>query len=154
MDWQTISNIASVVSIGSAIYSGVAWYKTKGYYHKIAKNSNLEKLSLIDKNLVNINELYKGIKKYHIIKDERGRKPSKIIGEHLEIENNLKEITDTLPSKNKGILGSIVIACKQLDEIDKAKLYCESNTYFSELGTYIKSIESGVKLEKENIRGY
>ena len=154
MNWQGISNISSIVTIVSAIFSGVAWYKTKSYYSKIAKNNSFEKLSSLDSILIEIRELYEGIKKFHLTESKRGKNSQKIVDNHLNIEIKLNQIRNTIPSKYEDILKSISKANEQINTIGDKQRYFDSNDNFRELGTYLTNIEDGIKIEKENIRGF
>lgn len=154
MNWQNISNVSSVVTILSALFSGLSWYKTKSYYNKIAKNNSFEKLSSLDKDLEDIRNLYENIKKFHLTASKRGTNPQKIIDMHLDMESKLNQIRNTLPSKYKDILKCINTANAQIDFISDKELHFENNSSFRELGTFLKNIEDGIKIEKENLRGY
>lgn len=154
MDWQGVSNISSVVTIVCAILSGISWYKTKGYYSKIAKSNSFEKLSSFDNILIEIRELYESIKRFHLTESKRGKNPQKIVDNHLNIEIKLNQIRNKIPSKYEEILNSINKANEQINKIGDKQLYFENNPYFKDLGTYLTNIEDGIKLEKENIRGF
>lgn len=154
MNWTQISNISSVVTIASAFFSGWAWYKTRNYYSKIAKNNSFEKLSFSDKSLADIRNLYKDINKFHHIVNGRSKNHQKIIDNHLEIENKLNEVRLNIPSKYENIIKSIKGAIEQIQKIDSNNLYFEKNNYFDDLGVYLSNIEDGSKVEKEKIRGF
>ncbi|MEF9952943.1 MAG: hypothetical protein RR898_09555 [Clostridium sp.] len=154
IDWQQISNASSIVTICSAIFSGYSWYKTKNYYSKIAKHANFEKLTSLDNKLEEVRDFYDDIKKFHLTIVKRGSEPQNIIDKHLNIEKDLNEIRNKIPTKYKEIINSITEANKCLNNIYSEKSYWSSNENFNELGTYLINIENGVKTEKENIKGF
>lgn len=154
MCWETLSNISSLLSIAGAISSGFSLRKIKGYYKKISSNNNFEKLTSTNSDIIEIRKLYENIRKCHAIQNNRGINLNKTINEHLQIESYLDNIRMIIPSKYKDILNSISSAKKQIAIICEKELYYENNDYFKELGIYLTNIEDGIKLAKEDIRGF
>lgn len=154
MSWQDLSNVSNVITIVGTLCSGYSWYKTRDYYKKISKSHNFEKLSSLDRDLSDIRELYNMIHKFHFMIERRGINSQDIINYHLKILHCLDRIRNTTSSRYGKVIESVNSAKDKINMICEKTLYYENNVYFKELGTYLTNIEDGIKVEKENIRGF
>lgn len=59
--------------------------KVRGYYKKIAANNNFEKLVSVDRDLMDMIELYGSINKIHSMIDKRGIDCQNVIAKYCEI---------------------------------------------------------------------
>lgn len=149
--WQVISNIASLVSIISAIVAFYTSVKIKSYYKKITTAYSLEKITIAEQDSIEAKDKYQNLKKLYI--ERRGALPQKYRSIYIEIEDLLDKIKHFLPTECeegiKLIKETKVLINKLIDDESVNK----NDLSFIDLGRYLDDICDYLKSQKSRIHG-
>ena len=147
--WQWISNIASIMTIISAIITLSSAFAMKKYYEKIVRQYSIEKLTAAEQQIQNAKSQYQQIKRMYS-SDGTGVKKETISDLYIDIDDKFDKVLFSIPSSFKNIIISIKDARKQINLALKADKIMSANEYYSELGILLDNIYWGIKIEKEN----
>ncbi len=148
--WDIISNIASVLSIISAVVTAKSAWAIKGYYQKIVSQYSFERITVVEQKAYEAKREYQKIKGMYA--NSRGTKQSTVASIYIVIDNLLDEISHSLPSGYDEIHALIKQARGSLNEsMDDVKIMSKSDS-FIDLGSYIDGISEKLKREKESLQ--
>ena len=148
--WQIISNIASVLSIASAIITCITAGKIKTYYEKIVTQYSVEKITIAELKSLEAKKEYQQIKSMYL--ETRGRKAKAYSDSYMKIDNNLDDIKHSLPSGYEDISRLIKEAKVILNKAVEPEVITQKSSYFLELGTYLDNIYEGLESEKSKLQ--
>lgn len=148
--WQIISNVASVLSIASAVITCITTVKIKSYYEKIVMQYSVEKVTIAEQKSLTVKKEYQNLKSMYF--DSRGRRPKAYSDSYMTIDNALDDIKHSLPSGYEDISKLIKEAKLILNKATEPEVITQKSDYFLELGIYLDNIYDGLELEKRKLQ--
>jgi hypothetical protein len=146
--WQCISNIASVLTIASAIITLSSAFAMKKYYEKIVRQYSIEKLTTAEQQVQTAKTQYQQIKRIYS-GDSKGVKKESISMLYIDIDDKFDKVLFSIPTSFESINTSIKEARKEINSALKDDKFMATNEHFSELGILLDNIYLGIKVEKE-----
>lgn len=146
--WQLISNIASILTIASAIITLSSAFAMKKYYEKIIRQYSIEKLTAAEQQFQIAKTQYQHIKRIYS-GSSKGVKKETISSLYIDIDDKFDKVIFSIPTSFENITDSIKEARKQINLALKDDTFMTSNEYFAELGILLDNIYLGIKVEKE-----
>jgi|GEM_PF-6458895 len=151
MWWNIISLIGTIVTVGFAIASIIAWRKSSDIYLKIAGSDSVEKLTHAQSYLASARESYNLIK--NIYRSPR-QNEKEIIKKLDHIESSLEKITTLLPTRHEEISSLCIEQKKVAGEIIANKQHLDAGSDFLDMDTRFTEIENAIKIKQEQLRGF
>ncbi len=146
--WQWVSNIASIMTILSAIITLLSAVSMKKYYEKIVLQYSIEKMTAAEQQLQMAKRHYQQIKRLYT-GNSRGINKKTVSNLFVDIDEIFDKILYSISSSYPDICSSITSAREQINLATLEENILRPNEYFTELGVLLDNIYSGVKLVKE-----
>lgn len=144
--WQFISNIASVLSIISAIITLCSALTIKSYYSKITTLYSVEKLTIAEQKSIEAKKIYQELKKMYIT--PRGRKNEAYSEKYMQIDNTLDDITHSLPVGFSDASTQVKHAKSMLNMASSEAFIYSKSEYFYELERNLDELYEILKSQK------
>lgn len=147
---QIISDIASVLSIISAIVTFGSALTIKTYYHKITTLYSVEKLTVAEQKSIEAKKTFQDLKGMY--KDSRGRKNTAYSDKYMQIDNTLDDIAHSLPVDCSNASKLVKQAKNLLNQATSKELMGNESGYFSELGNCLDMLYDSIKPQKATVQ--
>lgn len=149
MTW--LSLCADILTVISAIVTGVSVFTIKSYYNKFVRQYSVEKLTLAEQYIHNSIEIVQMLKRMYS-GDKRGLSAKKISDLYLDIEENINHMVFDLPLSFDGIIKYSSKAKEKIKLATKTDIILLKSCHFEELDDLLNVISLNIKKEKENIQ--
>lgn len=144
--WQVISNIASVLSIISAIVTLCSALAIKSYYNKITTLYSVEKLTVAEQKSIEAKKIFQGLKEMYMT--PRGRKSTAYSEKYMQIDNASDDIVHLLPVDCSDASKQVKQAKDVLNKAASKECIENTSEYFTELGICLDALCESLKSQK------
>ena len=148
--WNVISNIASVLTIISAVVTTISAFAMKSYYVKIVSQYSVERVTVAEQKALEAKKEYQEIKKMYI--ESRGVRKETFSEAYIKIDDILDDIQHILPAGYVEISGLIKYAKEHINHATEPEVLQRINNAFLDLGKYLDSIIDKLKVEKSTLQ--
>lgn len=144
--WQVISNMASVLSIISAIVTLCSALAIKSNYNKITTLYSVEKLTVAEQKSIEAKKTFQGLKEMYMA--PRGRKSKAYSEKYMQIDNALDDIAHSLPVDCSDVSKQVKQAKDVLNKAASKECIENTSEYFTELGRCLDALCESLKSQK------
>lgn len=148
--WQVISNIASVLSIISAIVTLCSALAIKSYCNKITTLYSVEKLTVAEQKSIEAKKTFQGLKEMYMT--PRGRKSTAYSEKYMQIDNTLDDITHSLPVDCSDTSALVKQAKDVLNKAASKEFIENMSEHFNELGRCLDALYESLKSQKSKVQ--
>lgn len=144
--WSALSNIASILSIISAVVTVKSAFAIRRYYDKLFNHYSVERITVAEQKALETKKEYQEIKKMYL--NPRGFREEKFFEQYIKVDNMLDDIQHNLPAGYYEISEQIKYAKECINQTTEPEVVQEKDDAFLDLGRCLDSIIDKLKVEK------